>query len=532
MKKILKYTLLGLLTLGFTASCSDDQLETSPTDAVSGSAMEGSADNAMIALNGIYRSMYSAGWSTGGNTHQCFGISAYDLMADVMGDDMIMDDMGSGWFWFDAIYNVKSRYTSTAWRSYDLWNANYTWIQNANYIIKNDSTMNQNDANMKYVMGQAYAIRAYGYFMLAQQFARTYKGHESEPCVPIYTQPTDNKTDGKGRSTVQEVYNQITSDINKAVNYLEDSDSKTTLSKDKSYLGLYAALGIKARVALTMEDWTTAAQAAEEVINSGAYQIQDISANDFKESTSNFCNDHSKNNVIWAATIITDQAGQYASFFSHMDDVQAYGQSAHKQITKSLYNSMDENDTRRCWWDPTSSSNTTDDNGNVTSGYQQEKFKYSNQTSWLGDYIWMRVEEMYLTAAEAECMLGNDAKAQQLLNTFMQHRVPGYNCTKTGTAIGKLTSDETGSLREEIIKQRRIELWGEYGRIYDIRRLRQGFTRSTEDGWPSNPNILLTGRNANDPESYMWVLTIPQAEFDGNVNMNAATDQNPTGDTK
>lgn len=40
---------------------------------------------------------------------------------------------------------------------------------------------------------------------------------------------------------------------------------------------------------------------------------------------------------------------------------------------------------------------------------------------------------------------------------------------KTGTALGKLTSDETGSLLEEIIIQRRIELWGEFGRIYDIR---------------------------------------------------------------
>jgi hypothetical protein len=30
----------------------------------------------------------------------------------------------------------------------------------------------------------------------------------------------------------------------------------------------------------------------------------------------------------------------------------------------------------------------------------------------------------------------------------------------------------------------------------------------------------------------MWVLTIPQSEFDGNVNMDGDKDQNPTGDTK
>ncbi len=524
MNKILKYIFMGTLTLGFVTSCSEDQLETSPTDRVSGSTMEGSADAAMIAMNGIYRSMYTAGWSTGGNTHQCFGISAYNLMADVMGDDCIMNGMGSGWFWFDACYNVKTRYTSTAWRSYDLWNAYYKWVQNANYIIKNDANLDPNDTDMKYVIGQAYGVRAYAYFMLAQSFARTYKGHESDPCVPLYTEPTTNKTEGKGRSTVQETYAQITSDINKAVEYLSASEASTSIKKDASFIGLYAALGIKARIALTMEDWATAASAAEEVINSGKYTINDIKASDFQADKQNFINTVASPNVIWGATIIADQAGAYASLFSHMDaDAGKYGASARKQINKDLYNLMSETDTRRCWWNPK-------DENNGDGGYQQEKFKFQNTASWLGDYVWMRIEEMYLTAAEAECMQGNDTKAQELLSTFMKHRDPNYSCTKTGTSMGKLTSDKTGSLREEIINQRRIELWGEYGRIYDIRRLHQGFTRSTEQGWPSNPSVLLTNRPSNDPDSYMWVLTIPQAEFDGNVNMDAKKDQNPTDD--
>lgn len=478
--------------------------------------------------------MFTAGWSTTGNTHQAFGISADNLMADVMGDDMIMAASGNGWFWYDAVYNVKSRYTRTTWRPYDLWNTGYTWISNANYILKNDSTMDQSDEDMKYVMGQAYSIRAYAYFMLAQQFARTYKGHESEPCVPIYTEPTSPSTEGHKRATVQEVYDQIVSDINKGVNYLEEAESQTTIAKDKSYMGLYAALGIKARIALTMEDWSTAASAAEEVINSGQYTIQPVEASKFQSDVANFINDHSQDNVIWAATIIADEAGMYASLFSHMAPDGPYEQLAQKQITKSLYNSMAENDSRRCWWDPspTNSGNVIDEDSVVTSGYQNEKFQFSNRSTWLGDYIWMRVEEMYLTAAEAECMLGNDSKAQQLLTTFMQTRQPDYTCTKTGTQMGTLTSDKTGSLREEIIRQRRIELWGEYGRIYDIRRLKQGFTRSVDDGWPDDGSILLTGRNATDPESYMWVMTIPQAEFDGNSNLDERTDQNPVGDTK
>ena len=68
----------------------------------------------------IYEQMYTSGWTVTGNTHQSFGITSYTLCADLMGEDHVMAQQGSGWFWFDAIYNVKSRYTSTAWRSYDL----------------------------------------------------------------------------------------------------------------------------------------------------------------------------------------------------------------------------------------------------------------------------------------------------------------------------------------------------------------------------------------------------------------------------
>ena len=53
----------------------------------------------------------------------------------IMGEDCIMNGQGSGWFWYDCVYNVKSRYTSTGWRSYDMWNGYYTWISNVNYIF-------------------------------------------------------------------------------------------------------------------------------------------------------------------------------------------------------------------------------------------------------------------------------------------------------------------------------------------------------------------------------------------------------------
>ena len=115
MKRIFKYTFVGLLAgcMLMTTSCSEERLITTPTQSMSGEGLLASGNAALVALNGIYREMYTAGWSTTGNTHQCFGITAYNLASEVMGEDFIMGAQGSGWFWFDCVYDVKDMYTRT-----------------------------------------------------------------------------------------------------------------------------------------------------------------------------------------------------------------------------------------------------------------------------------------------------------------------------------------------------------------------------------------------------------------------------------
>ena len=511
MKKLFKYLFIGLFGVACLSSCDSSLLETQPTDSMSGATFMSDATKALIPLNGIYRSMYTAGWSTTGNTHQCFGISAYNLMGEVMGDDFIMGAKGSGWFWFDAYYNVKTRFTSSAWRSYDLWFAYYTWIANANYIIAAEETMEGSEADVAYVIGQAYAIRAYSYFMLAQTFARNYN-HSSDPCVPIYNEPTMTTTTGQPRETVARVYEQIDNDINKAVELL----AKSPAQQHPSHMGYAVALGLKSRICLVEEKWDAALDAAQKAIAASGKKIIPVSS--FMGT-----NSVDAGNVMWGAQIVSDQAGMYASFFAHMSTDVAYGNSAPKQISTWLYDHMRPTDDRLAWWDP-------DDETYSTGGYIQRKFDFSNLSTWEGDYIWMRVEEMYLNAAEAACHKGDDATAKQYLMALMSQRDANYSTNKTGTALGALTTEETGSLLEEILIQRRLELWGEDGRIYTIRRLKQGFERPAAYGWTGDLLIPSHAAAAKDPDSYLWVLTIPQAEFDGNENMSVDKDQNPTGD--
>lgn len=462
-------------------------------------------------LNHIYEQMHTAGWSTTGNSHQCFGITAYALCADLMGEDHIMVSQGSGWFWYDARYDVKSRYAYTTWRSYDLWTAYYTWINICNRLIVKKESIEGEEADVNHVIGQAYAIRAYSYFMLSQFFARTLVGHENEPCVPIYTEPITSETPGKPRSTIAEVYAQIDEDIDKAsdllIGYFHDYYNRKII--DHAVVQAF-----KARICMVENKWEDAKNAAHSAIAESGCSI--LPVNSFLG-----LNYASSNNVIWGVNISSDKVGMYAGLFAHMDyEANLYAGRSPKCINKELYAKMNSTDTRREWWV----------SGKINSGLVQEKFKFSNFASWMGDYIYIRVEEMYLTAAEAECRLGDEAAAISDLMAVMSQRDPSYSTSKTGTALGKTTelANETGSLLEEILIQRRIELWGEFGRMFDLKRLKQGFVRTTAMGWPDA--ALIPNVATQDPESYCNVMTIPQSEFDRNESLDFEKDQNPLGD--
>ena len=511
MKAIYKYTLMGLLGATMLTACSDEKLDTTPSTSVATEKMTGSAGSAIAAIDGIYRTMYTYGYTTGWE-HEEFGLSAINLAADLMGEDHIQAKSGSGWFYYDYLYDVKGDYGHRQGRPYGVWNFFYTLIANANYVTTAETTMSGDPSDVKYVVGQAYAIRAFSYFMLAQWYSRTLVGHENEPCVPIYTEPTSKDTQGKARETVAKVYQQIDSDIAKAEELLSATEHDRN---SKSHISLAVAYALHTRIAQVEEKWNDVLTYSTKAIAAAKKEGINIA------EVSQFAGLNKVNaaNVMWGMNIIADQTTGYAGFFTHMDaDQGKYGYSARQQITRSLYAKMNSTDARRDWWNPA-------DAANGDNGYQQEKFKFVNYATWEGDYIFMRVEEMYLAKAEAECMLGQDATAQQTLLTLMAKRDPAYTCTKTGTAMGTTTDVATGSLREEIINQRRIELWGEFGRIYDIRRLHQGFVRNTTDGHPKA--AASTNTATSDPESYKWVMVIPQAEFDGNANMDDTKDQNP-----
>ena len=521
--KIYKILIILILSAGFF-SC-QDQLNTNPTDSTSGDVLFTDVKKANVALDGIYRAMYDdRKWSEGWADEE-FGVTAFILTYDLMGEDMVQHEGGSGWFWYDYMYNVKTDYTNKDGRPYSTWYFYYTVISNANSIIAAKDGISGASTEINSLIGQAYALRAYAYFSLIRFFQQTYVGNENAPGVPIYTEPTTNTSEGKPRGTVTDVYTQIDADIAEAIRLLDPEIAAP--KSHPSHIDYYVANGLKANFALEKNDWATAESAAKIAMSGGTSMLTRTDLND------GFAfNDANARTVLWGLKIIADQATGNPSFFSQMDaSTEYYAQNSRKCISSWLYNQMSDTDVRKnkWWYGPLENESEL---GTQVS-YNQFKFQFSDAKNALGDYILMRHEEMMLIAAEAMCMQEKYGEARNKLNELMAERDPNYDISSLTDANTLTTNDPNGpttpaggseTLLDEIILQRRIELWGEAGRILDIKRLKTGFTRNFEN---SNHPIKLLTMNTLNPEYPDFVMSIPQSEFDGNTNMNEATDQNP-----
>ena len=96
--------------------------------------------------------------------------------------------------------------------------------------------------------------------------------------------------------------------------------------------------------------------------------------------------------------------------------------------------------------------------------------------------------------------------------------IQGMNCSKTLKYCAMVdTHTQPRSLLDEILLQRRIELWCEgMGRVPDLRRLNLGYAR-----WETQPEALT--KQPNDPS---FILAIPLSEFNSNPALDLSKDQN------
>ncbi len=102
--------------------------------------------------------------------------------------------------------------------------------------------------------------------------------------------------------------------------------------------------------------------------------------------------------------------------------------------------------------------------------YDADRTRYGSSRIVKADYVYMRVAEMHLLAAEFAAKSGNEASAQTNLKALVSQRVPdaSYIDALSGPA-----------LQSEIYLQTRIELWGEGKSYLAMKRNKATVTRGS-----------------------------------------------------
>lgn len=360
-------------------------------------------------------------------------------MTTLRTDEMLMDKVKTSstdldayldlWRWKDDNPSPTTSYFS--WRSY------YHSVYIANYIIQNQKKIKEATAQeISQLVGEAYMMRAYCHFLLVNLYAEPYTHCTPSQTrgVPMLLEPDVNAIPGS--SSVETVYKQILSDLDKAEQHLNVEEWE--LGKNYRF-NTISAQALRARTYLYMGRWSDALEASKEVL-SVYNELEDMNnsttlPNSYKSKESIVALERFSSNLY---TAVDMPASEFISLYRSGDQRRT---KYFKRVTSSTYSLLKG---------------------------RSDEFSCSFRTA-----------EFYLTAAEAAARLGHTTDAINYLTPLMTKRLNASAYETTTALIGTMTEEE---LIQEILDERARELAFEGHRWYDLRRTSQPALTRVYDG--------------------------------------------------
>ena len=392
----------------------------------------------------------------------------------------------------------------------------YESIYYANLVISNidnsisvslSGDMQDYKDNLK---GEAKALRAYSYFYLVNLYGQDYDPEtaSSDFGVPI-TLSTNAADQAYPRSTVEEVYNLIVSDLDDAISLMEANPSETT---SKYQFNLQSASALRSRVALYMQDWDETIESANMVldINSSIFDLSGLSdsynaVNEDDYSLFRTGTDYlgiENDNMIFGSG-----ATENIPLLSFWPTATTF------KVSTELAELYEEGDIRRYYFIGTHNRNmwgrpstklallkNRENTPQATTGYYGTTFQGYSRV--------LRTEEVLLNRAEAYAEKGELQLAINDLNTLRVKKItPEFY---TDLKVSDFTQE---TLISYIYTERRRELCFEGQRWFDLKRTtRPEMFRIGYDG--EEAHIL-----QDDPR---YVLQVPEKEIQVNPSIVAA----------
>ncbi len=565
MKTINKIQIALILaaTLIF-GSCSENYLQTDPAGST---ITESQYANALNKLRGSLMGIYSLMYTYSG--HDAFGIRSIDMYGDLLSGDMALTSKNYGWFYQDEQQETRAERSGYLWVLYyrmmyninayvDFVSTNYSVMDSVRvyglpnhdlYVItdQGDTTHLYTDADAEVLnyYAQALTIRAYVYSALTRFFCPTmyhvYKDQffiTNYPAFPLYNET--NYEEVQPMATLSDVYGQIEGDLKTAIDYFQAVEGHYT-RENKLETDINVARGIlaysyinKARLEkeydetlpLVAEPMTEALKYAEDAINSGAYQI--IPNSRLCATGFNNVDDAS---WMWGENVSVETSTGLGSFFGQVD-IHSYSYAwagDTKVIDKNLYDQIPSWDGRKYWF------NDGSKNPSFTLCPDGKFFSAASPTStaadkidreWLSDNVFMRIESIYLIAAEAAYYLQDLNKATDYLDAILSERLnlEDPNAATDYQNFKNEISTDRQKFFQELYRNWRLEMWGEGYGLQTFRRLSYNYydetaTRDKEKVFRGANHLYNAGKSIEYTDETIYTMTIPASELNYNPYM-------------
>ena len=534
MKKInIILSLLGLAVL--ISACEEDFLDLTPQDKLNSGDVWKDTKLIELVINEMYQQLpdgFNRGW--------------YMLAAAT-------DDAENSYNWVSGQSFNRGDFTASSFPLSGSWDNNYQMIRQANLLFANIDQVEGVDADLKNRMtGEAYFLRAFYYFDLM----RLYGG------VPILNTALSLDDDFNiPRATKEEMITFIVSDLDEAIALLPVTYESNLLGKATKG----AAQALKGRTLLYGEKWSESAAATKQVMDSGTYSLFSDYHSLFHEANDN------NQEVIFDKQFQDPDSGHWSHLFNQSIGytggwgatnptqglVDAYEMIDGMSISDSpLYdpaNPYENRDPRlaasilyngNIWRGRPIESGLgglegIEKNGDATkTGYYSKKHLDESLENWGwgqqtggNNWIHIRYAEVLLNYAEAQNEAsGPDATVYSAIDAVRGRA--GVNMPGLPAGLSK------SEMRDKIRQERRIELYLEEHRFFDLRRweIAEKVLNEPIHGIRIGPNGELSGSDGNggtygifevEPRIFLphhYLAPIPQSEID---KLGDALPQNP-----
>ena len=488
MKRYLTYSIL-LATIAVFIGCQKDFLDTTPTRVVSTAPAD-------VRLNGLYLMTYK--WGTGGTQDQVdFGQKQVDICTDMLCGDMAL--LAANYRRYQTIANLTATERPSNDYNYIPWRYYYRMIYETNKSIAELAASPKNDSE-KYVLAQFHALRGYAYFYLMQIFTTKYEPESSKNSIPLYTEAD---IASKPRVKQSEVYAQIISDLKFAIDNLNGFTRA-----NKGMINRNVAKGLLAYTYAAMGENQKVAELAQDIINNSGFPLTSREQTVYDATTrkGGGFNDVNTDSWMWGADLIIDNDFSLNSWWGMMD-VYTYSYAwagDPKAIDDKLYAQIRTNDIRKKQFDtPLAGAELVPSNK-----FFAPDRVLGGQRNITTDYVYMRVDEFYLLAAEALAKLGQDAQAKTIYKKLLMQRYPEATAATDIAYVDGLTNTQ---LQDDIYLNTRIELWGEGKSYLALKRNHKTVNRGS--------NHLELKNKSFSYDNPRLTFAIPQNESINNLNL-------------